>query len=107
MPILPRATTARRYLLGSGLWLLFWGLFVTISSLVFEPPDEVYRVLWLFLGALLIGRGVQKLLRARKAPKDPSAPTIHAAPAGSEAKPVSEVRANQDRGDAPSSPPAA
>jgi hypothetical protein len=73
MAILPRETSGRRYLLGSGLWFGFWGLFVLGSAAIFDAPDVVVRVMWLLLGALLTGRGVQQLLRARKAPKDPPA----------------------------------
>jgi hypothetical protein len=70
MAILPRETSARRYLLGSGLWFLFWGLFVLGSAALFKAPDVVVRVMWLLLGALLTGRGVQQLLRARKLPRE-------------------------------------
>ncbi|HEU4726985.1 MAG TPA: hypothetical protein VFT22_03830 [Kofleriaceae bacterium] len=103
MAILPRETSARRYLLGSGLWFLFWGLFVVGSAAIFEAPDAVYRTMWLLLGALLLGRGVQQLVRARKAPRDaprdaaaPSAPggegRAAAAPPAASDGPAAEAR---------------
>jgi len=66
MSILPRASTHRRYFMGSGVWLLIAGLAVGVIAIV-SSTGAVNRGVGALLACVMLGRGVLQLRRARAA----------------------------------------